>query len=522
MHHSKDIFEKVRLYKINHFRYIKGSIDNKKKINLTLPNQVIKKQSKIKLFFKFIIGYIASFFEYLTMKSNNKNLKTTVSTINQNSTLKNATFYDNKKIETVKINNNININNKIVTEKKVVEIKNNYIQKNEQSKQVLNQVKNNVENTKKDFVSPSKKELQDVKNNLILLEDKIIYADFQEELDTSKQKILNIKQNLQKKKNSNMAILDNLSNDENKVKNEMLTSNDQVDNTTLDIQKNPIKNTSNEFLATDNKSSSLEQELITKEELNEKNFENNFNVIDNDIKGFKQDINENNIEIDKLIERCDEDLCLIDERKTYIEIEKEYESTFKVEEQNQINFKLTKKDLRQIKNNVNSILARQQYNLEQLKKYSTMPTTSQLYIGKVNNFLKSTAKLTFSFIPFFAFPNKLIGLATSAILFNDSLKSYRRKPNMSYINQNLKMMISNSEACLKVGIQNSKDALNEINSIKMYLDNVPREVKDTLEYRKYLVDVNSVQKLVNKQIEIMQKMSKNYNDIKIKVKKIEY
>ena len=83
-------------------------------------------------------------------------------------------------------------------------------------------------------------------------------------------------------------------------------------------------------------------------------------------------------------------------------------------------------------------------------------------------------------------------------------------------------MISGYESCLKSGIRLCEDSLNEIGNIKYYLNNLPGNVKDTYDYRKYLLDVTSTEKRIKTQIQALNKFSKSYRDIKVKVKKREY
>lgn len=510
---SKNISERIKLYRINLLRNKNKLQKNQKKLEKN-SNNIIKKQSKLKNFFKFIIGFIAGFFEYLVIKSNNKkSIKNNISTIKVTNNLTSnelKNVQDNsQKLETVK-DNNVSLDN-IETITNLVDNSNEIKSKIEINNKVLTK---KIDNLKLEKVKTQKEELRQTKNQLIITEEQIIYADSYEELEDAKKKILNTKQELQLKKSNNLASIKNLNEDQNKV----------VENSES-VAENDIFN-DNEI----NLLSLKENKALIKEELNaseiikdteELKKESQLLIIET-IPKTKQDIINNNEEIDKLIERCDEDLTLVEEKKEYIDLQCEYEQHLNSTLEESSNFKLTKKDLKQIKSNVNDILAQQQSNFNQLNRYINMPHDSQMFIAKVSNFLKSTAKLSFSFVPFFIFPNKFFGLTTSAIMVNNSLKSYRMRPNMNYINQNIKMMINNNELCLKVGINASKDALDEIDNIKYYLNNLPSEVKDTIEYRKYLVDVYSTEKIVKKQIEALQKMSKNYEDIKVKVKKRDY
>ena len=501
MKQSKSIFERIRLYRINHTKLQKSKEKDTKTLSQGTQSEVIKKQSKLKIFFKFVIGFIAGFFEYLVMKSNKKNFtKNTDSLTN----LSNSNDFVNSNQENREKNNNIETT--IVLEQ--TKIDNDIINKSREIQEKVEEENKTLtkknDNYKNDFVKSEKNELQQTKNELVLIEEQIIYADNYDELDNAKSKILKTKHELQVKKDSNFKAVKNLEDDKKQaIKDTEIKTNDDIlvdkmmTKSSVEETNTPLNNT---------------EELITESEI--KTLET--------IPEIEEDITINNKEIDKLIERCDEDLVLVEEKKTYIDLQEKYEENLNEVEQDKKEFKLNKKDLKQIKNNVNSILERQKYNLEKLNSYMNMPSSSQMFMAKMNNFFRSTAKLSFSIIPFFAFPNKLLGLTTSAIMFNNSLKSYRMRPNMNYINQNVKAMINSNELCLRVGINASKESLSEIDNIKYYLNNLPNEVKDTLEYRKYLVDVYSTEKIVKKQIEVLQKMSKNYEDIKVKVKRKDY
>lgn len=487
MKQSKSIFERIRLYRINYNRNKKNKEkDINKKIDEN-TNEIVKKQSKIKLFFKFVIGFMAGFFEYLVMKSNKKNsIKNKNSSIDQtsksisNDSKINNNLNDIVNLDQKKINNIIDNSNKI--DLKIEESNINITKK--------------IDSYSNNLVKKEKEELQQVKKDLILVEESIIYADNYEELENAKTKILVTKKELQSKKNNNLKVIEHLEKDKKQVINNTEAKEHILED---EIDKNSLENS---IFLNDRENLTTKSQILTNETI--PNIEN--------------DITVNNQEVDKLIERCDEDLILVEEKKGYINLQENYERHLDEVKKDSKEFKLTKKDLKQIKNNANSILERQKYNLQSLNDYMNMPINSQLSLAKLNNFFKSTTKLSFSIIPFFVFPNKLLGLTTSAIMFNNSLKSYRMQPNTNYINQNLKAMISNNELCLKVGLSASKDALGEIDNIKYYLNNVPSEVKDTLEYRKYLVDVTSTEKIVKKQIDFLQKMSKDYQGIKVKIK----
>ena len=502
MKQAKSIFERIRLYKINHKRIQKDKENDTKTLSQETPKEVVKKQSKLKIFFKFVIGFIAGFFEYIVMKSNKKNSTKNTQPLTNATNLSNKNdlnISDNQEkdntIETTIVLEQVKIDNDIID---------NYNEINQKVEEDNKTLTKKIDNYKNDLVIVENNELKQLKNQLVLIEDQIIYADDYEELEVAKSKILKTKQELQVKKNSNLTVIKNLEDD----------------------KKQAIKDT-----ALKTKNDILVEEMITQSSVEDSNTSLNNReeliiesqtLIEESVPEIEEDITINNQEIDKLIIRCDEDLILVEEKKNYIDLQKNYEKNLNEVEQEKKEFKLTKKDLKQIKNNVNSILDRQKYNLEKLNMYMNMPTDSQIVMAKINNFFRSTAKLSFSIIPFFAFPNKLLGLTTSAIMFNNSLKSYRMRPSMNYINQNIKAMISSNELCLRVGINASKESLNEIDNIKYYLTNLPSAVKDTLEYRKYLVDVYSTEKIVKKQIDVLQKMSKNYEDIKVKVKKRDY
>lgn len=536
MKQSKSIFERIKLYRINHIRN-KNKIKDDKITKEGTSNKAIKKQSKIKIFFKFLIGFIAAFFEYLVMKSNKKkSIKNNGSAIN---TAKNQTSNEVKNnndnqnvleidknntispfyIEKIKINV-VDNSNKINTEPKksdeiIIKQIDDYNKANSKVEENNKVLTKKIDNYKNNVVKNQSDELQQKKKELVFIEEQIIYADNYDELEIAKSKILKTKQELQLKKSNNLVAVKNLEEDKKQV----------VKNTENEIEQDKFVDRVATQASVDNLNSSLIKEepkvSETLKNTDELKKESQTLIIET-IPKTKQDIVNNNEEIDKLIERCDEDLTLVEDKKEYIELQEKYEEQLNSVENNSQDFKLTKKDLKQIKNNVNDILDRQKYNLEQLNRYMNMSNDSQKFMAKISNFFRSTAKLSFSVVPFFVFPNRLLGLTTSAIMFNNSLKSYRMKPDDNYINQNIKMMVTNNELCLKAGINASKDALNEIDNIKFYLNNVPNEVKDTLEYRKYLVNVYSTEKIIKKQIEALQKMSKNYQDIKVKVKRKDY
>lgn len=504
MKQSKSIFERIRLYRINYNRIQMDKENDTKTTSQEIPKEVIRKQSKLKIFLKFVIGFIAGFFEYLVMKSNKKNstkntdsLTATIDLANSNDLNVDDSKLEQKKdnIEVSIVLEQVKIDNKKLENLKMTN------QKMEENNKTLTK---KIDNYKENFVKSENNELKQTKQQLVLIEEQIIYADDYEELETAKSKILKTKQELQVKKNNNIAAIKNLEVDKKQVAQdiEIKVKEDKIVEHIIDeslVKDQDISLDNSEELKTN--SQIISQETVPK---------------------IEEDIMVNNQEIDKLIERCDEDLILVEEKKSYIDLQKQYDNRLNEVEQDKKEFKLTKKDLKQIKNNVNSILDRQKYNLQRLNDYMNMPPTSQMFMAKMNNFFRSTAKLSFSIIPMFAFPNKLLGLTTSAIMFNNSLKSYRMRPSMNYINQNIKAMISSNELCLRVGINASKESLNEIDNIRYYLNNVPSEVKDTIEYRKYLVDVYSTEKIIKKQIEVLQKMSKNYEDIKVKVKRKDY
>lgn len=511
MKQSKSIFERIKLYRINYIKNKNKTKDEKIKTEDN-SNTIIKKQSKVKIFFKFLIGFVAGFFEYLVIKSNKKK-----STKNTDSSTKITESLSSNKLEDVKANSKeleLAKNNTIssVNIEKITNIVDNSNKINLKIEEDNKLLTKKINNYKNEIVKNQNDKLQQKKKELIFIEEQIIYADNYDELEIAKNKILKTKQELQLKKSNNLIAIKNLEEDKKQV----------VKNTENEIKQDKSVDAIATQASVDNLNSSLIKEepkvSETLKNTDELKKESQILVIET-IPETKQDIINNNEEIDKLIERCDEDLVLVEDKKEYIDLQEKYEEQLNSVENNSQDFKLTKKDLKQIKNNVNDILDRQKYNLEQLNRYMNMPNDSQKFIAKVSNFFRSTAKLSFSIVPFFVFPNRLLGLTTSAIMFNNSLKSYRMKPDTNYINQNIKMMVNNNELCLKVGINASKDALNEIDNIKYYLNNLPNEVKDTLDYRKYLVDVYSTEKIIKKQIETLQKMSKNYEDIKVKVKR---
>lgn len=497
MNHSKSIYEKIKLYQINLLRNKKISLQkNKNKISNNLLNKNIKKkQSKIAIFFKFLFGFIGSFFEYLVLKSNQKNFAKNSNKNNLNGKVLefNKNEFTKKEKET-NIEKNIQQINKTIVKKEVSVEKN--IQQNNKNdikedvitnldineKIVKTKKKNNAEIIKRnDFINEEKKQI-------VLIEEKIIYSNTENELYEASKELLNIKKNLIEKKENN------------------INSQKKIDNGNTSF--NNTDNVNNQKDSNDSKKINNEQEII-------KNASNDFSE---DVNKEKNSILENNVQIDNLIKRCDEDIELISERKVYLNLEEKFEQQIN---DKSTNVKINKKDLKKIKESVLNIVASQKVNLENLNNLMNEPYDDKMFILKLKNFLKSTTKLAFSIVPFFAFPNKVFGLATSALFFNRSIKGYRIKPNRADINNSINSMINNNEICLKIGINNCYDSLNEIENIEYYLNGMPYETKDSVEYRKYLISVESTKKLIQKQIELMKNLSKKYDDIKVKVKKRE-
>ena len=125
MNHSKNIQEKIKLYNINLIRNKKFSIQKTKKINFQQNQNVVqKKHSKFKIFFKFLLGFIGSFFEHLVIESNKKNFA------NTNKNTSNLVLNINK-IDIENKDNNNYPNKKIIIEEKNIkqdiekDIKNN-------------------------------------------------------------------------------------------------------------------------------------------------------------------------------------------------------------------------------------------------------------------------------------------------------------------------------------------------------------------------------------------------------------
>lgn len=503
MNHSKSIYEKVKLYRITLIRNRRLSVQKDKKFNsIQSKNIILKKQSKLKILFKFILGFIGSFFEYLVMESNKKNtFKVNKNVSNELENLKNEEnilYFDenlvlenkNKKTEEILSNadetKNIKKNN---TLSKTIEI--NIDVKNDK---ILKKDFDEDKNTNIDLKSQ--------KNNLILLEEQIIYADTREELKIAKTKIMNLKNNLISKKQNNIISLEYLDND--KHNNRVLYSNS---NQNSHLFKDDKKQSDNLDDIKNGNIYSVDNILIKK------------NIaVDNFIDKKRKILIENNIENDKIIKRCDDDLLLITEKQNFLTLQENFEKNLN---NNSTNIRINKKDLKKIEENMLYIVEKQKYNLAQLNNFMDKSFDEEIFTLKVGNFFKSTTKLAFSFVPFFSFPNKIFGLATSALFFNRSIKSYRIKPNKNDINQNIRSMINNNEMCLKIGISNCNDSLNEIENIKYYLGNLSSEAKDSIEYRKYLLSVESTEKLIQKQIDIMKNLSKKYDDIKIKVKRRE-
>lgn len=502
MNHSKNIQEKVKLYRINFIKNNNLSIQKNKKMKFQQNQQVVqKKQSKIKIFFKFLLGFIGSFFEYLAIESNKKNSikleqKLSSNVVNKSNSNKQTENLFQKEIEK---NKYIEINVKKNAEK-IMENKNTNIDSFQEPEKTTE--KTTKKTAKKNIVNEKEQ-----KNDLILIEEKVIYADTREDLNSAEAKIVKLKKDLILKKKNNTLIINKLIDEKNKYNNQNKNSKE------LPL----IKSDENDYFLK-NEKEILEKKEDVNADKNNNIFVEKDKIVNNFIDEKTEIFVESNIIVNKLIKRCDDDLTLVSEKREFFSLQEEFEKNLN---NNKANIKINKKDLRKIKDNVLEIIDKQKSNLEQLNNFMSKSFDEKIVMLKFNNFFKSTAKLAFSFVPFFSFPNRIFGLATSALFFNRSIKSYRIKPNKNDINQSIRSMINNNEFCLRIGISNCNDSLNEIENIKYYLRNLSSEAKDSIEYRKYLLSVESTERLIQKQIEFMKNLSKKYEDIKIKVKKRE-
>ena len=104
-------------------------------------------------------------------------------------------------------------------------------------------------------------------------------------------------------------------------------------------------------------------------------------------------------------------------------------------------------------------------------------------------------------------------------MFNNSLKNFKHRTHyLKFDYSEIKKMINDGENCLRIGINSCDDSLSEIQNIKYYLSSLPNNVKDSIEYRKYLLDVTETERLVEKQKNSLKNMTKKYSDTKIKIK----
>lgn len=155
---NKNIFERIRLYKIN-FKRMKLQKEKNKVKAKKFKVVYLKKQSKIKIFFKFIIGFFLSIFEYLANKSNKKNFSKENNKIEKKSNrLKNVKSYD-----------------------KTNEVVNNYNLIKEKEKKINENVKDD------------EKKCKDAKVELSIIEDQLIYANNVDDLNKVMNKIYVLK-----------------------------------------------------------------------------------------------------------------------------------------------------------------------------------------------------------------------------------------------------------------------------------------------------------------------------------------
>ena len=285
MNNSKSIYEKIKLYRINLIRNKKVKLEKSVKSNLQMKSvSVIKKQSKLKIFFKFILGFFESILEYAVTKSNENKF-------NEN----NSNIKD--KIDNLNIDVDVNL-------KKV------------DNKNTINRY---VENKKDIIINNEASEIYtNKKENLILIEEKIIYANTKEELNDSKTKIIEMKKSLIIEKEKNFSILNKISEDKNEDKN-ISKKDDYCINKKINIENEETK----QEIKLENSDVSDEKVI---EVLNHQH---------------EQKILKENSEIDNLIKRCDEDLVLVSEKQEFLNLTENFEKSIN---NNSANTKINKKD----------------------------------------------------------------------------------------------------------------------------------------------------------------------------------
>lgn len=165
------------------------------------------------------------------------------------------------------------------------------------------------------------------------------------------------------------------------------------------------------------------------------------------------------------------------------------------------------------------ILSNQNKNLEKLLSEVQNPSQQIRVISLANEILeKSISDLPLELVMSMFLPRKISNFVLGIMMFNNVVSSINNPRRNYYIKDNLLHMLNDNETCLSIGIASSEEILSEIDGIRKYLQDLPIEVKSTMEYKKYKLSVETASSSMKKQMSALKRISKQYDVVKVKIK----
>ena len=549
MNRNKNLFEKFKLYRINIKR--KKLEKSEKNNEIKKVNTQYKKQSKIKIFFKFIIGFFFSFLEYFATKSNKKNYNN----------------FNNKTLNNRNDEINLNEKNKVDDYNKI-KIK----QQNTQDK-----IKDNV-----DY-------LKNLKLNLAIIEDQIIYANNNDDLKYSKNKIYKLKEEFEVKNNdikSDEKIMNNYEREtlkykkyglkfkhfknEKKLNENKILKNDEENKIfkRFDEDVELINLKSNLLYQQDKfeekisiKDNELEavDSLIKVKKIGQmiENMANDKNKFDDNLVEFDQFklINNKNEHIEDIIEEhLNEDTNKLNNKGiNNINIEKDTAKSLVTEEDNNlkkgvllnnrvldnktnmeeklVNKAISKQDIRTndkinsaneyinslniTNSNINDKYYSTLSNFDELSYYIKNPRNAISFTANLDMIMTRTIQFSLNLVEIDAIAHSRLGVVAGAYMINNMLSNHRRNIYRNDIEQNLNMMYRNTFNNIGESIRLCEESNSKISEIKRILSEMPKEVKETENFKSVLIKCNFIEKENNSYSNELKKIAKKNKEYRV-------
>ena len=532
---NKDIFERIRLYKKN-FKRIKLQKEQKKVKVKKLKLNTYKKQSKIKIFFRFILGIFTSFFEYFAMKSNKKNLSSNQEKVSKN----NVNKVSNQSVKNVK--------------------------KYEKSDEVVNYkvIKEKEEKiTKK--VNEDEERYKNAKVELAVLEDQIIYANNTDDLNKVYNRIYSLKGNFNiDELRKNNLLIEEYKNDYNKYnqydknssKEEIKPIEDKVnlnkknedqyvkvlkrideDVELIKLKKNYIEQEEKlaEQIGKSENEEFIEDDFVKAKKIGALiyNYVNGKDSFDDNVVDFDQDkliavqddsfdkkvVEKIDDNLDKIIEENDNKDSSFDyyvERKVGIPNIEKNEKNDSVEEKGIDNQKEGSKEKKVVKKISAESMARLNDSIDRVNAdkrsikenidisnrytdeflyYLEHPEDALPFVDQLDIMFTRTIQGVVNVGAAIGTAQGRIGALAGATVINRTLERHIRNVHDSGIESNLNSMRQNAVYYMREGKKMCEDSSFRINEIKSFYNSLPSEFKEEKEFKAMMVKCVSIERI---------------------------